>query len=113
MEYALMAVTPEQNTRHNGYGAHGDADADHKEELEARPLSLDQELDGQAFMQGVDARSDRKHAKLIWRAFERFYGRSHFPLYEEAQAQAQQQPSSARYYEKSGWGHNHPLLDEQ
>ena len=154
MEYALMAVTNEQNKKQNGYGNpkiiedndnnNNDDDSDddsiydnsdnendpkkgknksdegEKEEKndnddddEKKENDINTEIDDKLFMKEVDESISNKNTKIIWRAFEKFYSRKYFPLYEEVKTGYNNSDKlySNRYFEKSGWGNNHPFLD--
>jgi len=99
MEYALMAVTNEQNTEEHGYGAYT------KEEKE-----------NDVNMDDVDAlkRASKSKTKQIWRAFEKFYCRKYFPTYTEIKSKYMAHDKEARekYYQKSSYySQNSNFLD--
>eukprot|EP01083_Nonionella_stella_P062034 161407_1 len=89
MEHSLMIITPEQNTTENGYGAYQDDHDDTKQNVNI------------------------EHNKVIWRAFESFYGRSYLPKYDEFVANTKSIEN--RYYKKKLWGNdnNCPYLDKE
>eukprot|EP01083_Nonionella_stella_P301494 1034595_1 len=89
MEHSLMIITPEQNTTENGYGAYQEDHDDTKQNVNI------------------------EHNKVIWRAFESFYGRSYLPKYDEFVANTKSIEN--RYYKKKLWGNdnNCPYLDKE
>eukprot|EP01084_Bolivina_argentea_P056621 103579_1 len=104
MEHALMAVTPQQNTIENGYGPHQEDNEEKKEKGND---------ENETILSKANKTAKIEYSKVIWRAFESFYGRSHFPKYDEVVANEEVMIQS-RYYKKQLWANNDhcPFLDK-